>query len=177
MHPTLFARAATAQHAAVLAHYFARDDFTAYLQPIHRQNYIAVFHEADAVVMKLTKEFLSLFRVASAAVYLVLPKGGKHIREHHPLDAQEILAGISHALMRIKYVSKRRNKHGKLERGVVGEHRPDGLLFVAVKFVPARRAPSGKDEAWVPTSHIIKGKEVRRLLLKRRLRPLISGAA
>jgi hypothetical protein len=60
-----------------------------------------------------------------------------------------------------------------MEYGVIGEHRPGRLLFFAIKFVPARRAASGNDEAFVSTAYIINLKEVGRLLQQRQLRPLI----
>lgn len=157
-----------AHQAATRAHYAAVQVATAMMN-----RNVALLFDADTLLMKLTGEFLSLFGVASAADSLVLTKGGAHIRQHHTRDAEEILSSLLHALTHIKYVSERRNRRGQMERAVIGEHRPDRLLCVPIKFVPSGRATSGKDEAWVPTSFIINLREVRRLLRRGQLRPVI----
>ena len=131
---------------------------------------VALLFEADTLLMKLTAEFLSLFGVESSANSLLIPKGGKHIRSRHRHDTAEILSGLLPALTNIKYVQERRNRTGKMEYGVIGEHRPGRMLFVAIKFVPARSAASGEDEALVPTAYIINLREVDRLLYQGQLR-------
>jgi hypothetical protein len=158
-----------AHQAAVQAHYAAVHAATAMMG-----RNVALLFEADTFLMKLSPDFLSLFGVDCTADSLVIPKGGKHIRAQRPRDAEEIIPGILGALTNVKYVSERRNRKGEMEYGVIGEHRPGRLLFVPIKFVPARRAASGKDEAWVPTSYIINERRVRGLLQKGQLRPIIG---
>jgi hypothetical protein len=161
--------AQVAHRAALQAHYYAAVLATTGFTTRNA----AILFEADTFLMKLTGEFLSLFGIDSTADGLVIPKGGRHIRVQHPRDAEEIIPGILRALTNVKYVSERRNRKGQMEYGVIGEHRPGRLLFVPIKFVPARRAASGKDEAWVPTSYIINERRVRGLLQKGQLRPVI----
>jgi len=160
-----------AHQAAVQAHYAA---VHAAMAMMGRN--VALLFEADTFLMKLSPDFLSLFSVDCTADGLVIPKGGKHIRAQRPRDAEEIIPGLLRALANVKYVSERRNRKGEIEYGAIGELRPGRLLFVLVKFVPARRAASGKDEAWVPTSYIVDAKEVRRLLRRGQLRPLIPAS-
>jgi len=166
-HMIQVAAAQIAHRAAVQAHYYAAVRST---NSLYRN--AALLFDADTFLMKLTPAFLSLFGVVSAADSLVLTKGGRHIRENHTRDAEEIISGLLHALTHIKYVSERRNRNGKMERALIGEYRLGRLLLVPIKLVSAGPAAPGKDEAWVPSSYVIKAKEVRRLLRRGRLRPV-----
>jgi hypothetical protein len=167
MHPSQ-----RAAYAAVFAH-FQRDDSAANLNADRQRGGIAALR-ADIVVMTLTEHFQAILGVTTSADNLVLPVQGQHIRTSRGREAHVIIDAIPQALARIKYLGQRQPDN--IERMAVGEYKLGRLLLVGVRFLPAERARSKRDEAVVTTAYFLRNSELRRLLRRGQLRPVTSGA-
>lgn len=170
MNPVLRAHIHTqaAQRVSILAHHF-HPAYSVQTQLARtRAHYVAVFH-ANILVLELTPEFLAALGASSTAKHLLLSAQGAHIRTHpqHKHEAQEIIQTLPVALKHLRYV-------GRHDHVAVGESSMGRLLYVPIKFVPALRARTGQDEAWVGTAYFIRDADIRRLLQRRKLRPLRS---
>lgn len=129
--------------------------------------------QAHVQVGKLSVELLSTLGVSSKANWLLLSVQGQHIRERRKHEAQVIVMTIPAALDQLKYHGRRKgvgNVHTVVGRSGLGRY-----LLVGIKFVPARRARSSQDEAWVTTAYFVRQKELKRQLKNGELRPYFFG--
>ena len=88
-------------------------------------------------------------RHVSQAEDLLLAAHGAHIRARRPKLSAEIISGIPEALVHTTHVGSTPGEQHL--RHIVGKSNMGKKLLVALKFVPAKRASTGKDEAWVDT--------------------------
>jgi hypothetical protein len=172
MHPVLLGQSGNqvAQQAAVQAHYF-RNAFPYGLVNLQSRN-IALL-QSDLVAFVLTSVFLSLIDVSSEAVDVRIAVQAEHLWKRRRREARLIIDAIPEAMARIKYIGYR-HAVGRIVRTVIGECLDHQLLCCIIKFVPARSARSGKDEAWMLTSYFVRQSELSRLLRRQDVRPVFK---
>lgn len=170
MHPVLLGHAGNqvAQQAAVQAHHF-RDTFPYAIVNLQSRN-IALL-QSDLVAFTLTSDFLSLVDVASEAVDVRISVQAEHLWKRREREARSIIDAIPEAMARIKYVG-RRDANGRIVRTVIGECSGRKFLRCIIKFVPAKLARSGRDEALMLTAYFVGQTELARLLRRRDVRPV-----
>lgn len=145
----------------------------AYYLPVWRRLRDPAAIHGHLLVTKITPAFLRDLGVSSLAEDLVFPGQGDHIRQRRQRDAEAILRILPEALHKIKYVGC---TPGKPHLRQVIANVPIGKnVFVALKFLQASGAR--KDEAIVTTAYFVRPREVRRLMQRGRLRPVIGNAA
>lgn len=140
-----------------------------------RASNAALVPRANLVVATLAPDLLRLLGVDTHAEKLMLKTQGEHIRSRREHQAVALITAIPNALIDVKYYGRRIG--GENVYSVVGEAGLGKLVLVGIKFVPARRARSGSDEAWVTTVHFLREKELRRLLRDGRVQPHIRTSA
>ena len=159
-----------AVHAAIHFHQQHHNVIAANMQAARqRQNHMLVLR-ADLQVMKLSADLLSALSVTSSAEHLMFSVQGLHIREKRKHEAQAIIAAIPRALEELNYCGLRDAE--KQIHTAVGHHGLGGYLLVGIKFIPASRARSKRDEAWVTTAYFLGSSELRRLLRREKLNPI-----
>ena len=167
--------ASVAVHTAVRVHHQHFSTISANLLSARlRQSHSFTLH-AHLQVSNLTLELLSALGVTTAAQHLLLSVQGEHIRKRRKSEAQAIIAAIPHALEHLRFIGRRSAE--KEVHIVVGQRRVGRTLLVGIKFVPANRARSDRDEAWVTTAYFVRDAEVRRLLRNGQLRPVRASLA
>ncbi len=124
---------------------------------------------AHVVVAQLSDELAALLGVSTLAKQILAPLQGKHIREQRPAEAQAIIASIRDALSHITYYGSRQDLP---EHTLVGELHNNRRLLVGIKFIPAIRASSNKDEALITTAHYLSQAKLQQKLDNGQLFPV-----
>lgn len=147
----------------------------AYLIPVWRQRCFPVAIHGRLLVAKISAALLGVIDVATGAEDLLFAAQGDHIRQKSKRDAEAVLKALPEALGNVKYVGRTPGKPNW--RHVVGSAAVGKLVFVALKFLPAEKSYTGKDEAWITTAYFIGEREVRRRLGRNKIFPVIGPAA
>jgi len=169
VYPILFL-VRSANQAAAQAHYF-RARFPYAIANFQSRN-IALL-QSNLVAFLLTNDFLSLIDVVSDAVEVRCFAQAEHIWKRREAEAQSIIDALPDAMARIKYVGHRDVISAGIVRTAIGECSDRRLILCGIKFLPAKGAWSGKDEAWMSTAYFVGVTELSRLLKRGKIVPIL----
>ena len=125
---------------------------------------------ANVVVFKISDEFKLMLGEETNAENVIMATQGEHIRHRRRADSRRVIAGIPHALSNVDFLGLYQNKTNQYT--IIGRSPCRGKqILVGIKFVPASRADSGKDEAWIETARFVRDSDLQRMLRKHEIKP------
>lgn len=119
-------------------------------------------------VVHLSPELKAIIRVESTADVVRYAELGRHTREHHPEEAQEVLHVLPKTAADLVFFRETDRSKGRFE--LYFQHTADTYILVPVKFVPAgTRART--DECWADSAWKIGRKKLQQRIRTKHLRP------
>lgn len=170
MHPALLGHTARQQQLVnILASWRAPNDSATFAQ-IQRPHSVAAIL-GNVAVLKLTPDLLSALGVTTQAVDLIFSAQGQHIREKHESLVPAVFEAIPYAMNRIEYIGGS-VKDNNIIRTAVGRCQDKRWILVGMKFIPAKYARSGQNEAWGQTAYCFSEPDLLSKIRTKKLRAL-----
>ena len=131
------------------------------------RDWLLVSFRCPCPAVRLSPELKAIIGVESSADVVRYAELGRHTRDHHPADAQEVLRALPKTAADLVFFGDALRQKGRFE--LYFRHTIDTYILVPIKFVPAgSRAPT--DECWADSAWKIGSRKLNQRIRTKKLR-------